>query len=87
MASRKLGDHLSADPGIMSRVKTSLIQLITDDWLWQGFQENEQCFSHRVVAARDCLRNAGIQTINDLLELFLHSRGLEQVLLVTGIFE
>lgn len=43
--------HLSADPGIMSRVKTSLIQLITDDWLWQGFQENEQCFSHRVVAA------------------------------------
>jgi hypothetical protein len=35
----------------MSRVKTSLIQLITDDWLWQSFQENEQCFSHRMVIA------------------------------------
>lgn len=33
--------HLSADPRIMSRVKTSLIQLITDDRLWQRFQENK----------------------------------------------
>lgn len=67
MASWKLGNYLSADPRIMSRVKTSLVQLVTDDRLGQGFQENEQCFSHRVVTARDCLRNAGIQTINDLL--------------------
>lgn len=67
MAPWKLGNDLFADPRIMSRVKTSLIQLITDDWLWQSFQENEQCFSHRMVIARNCLRNAGIQAINDLL--------------------
>lgn len=67
MASWKLGNHLSAVLGILSRVKASLIQLITDDRLWQGFQENEQCFSHGVITARDCLGNASIQTINDLL--------------------
>lgn len=43
--------YLSANPGILSRVKASLIQLITDDRLWQGFQENEQSFSHRVITA------------------------------------
>lgn len=43
--------HLSAVLGILSRVKASLIKLITDDRLWQGFQENEQCFSHGVITA------------------------------------
>lgn len=29
----------------------------------------------------DCLRNAGVQAVNDLLQLFLHAWSLEQVLL------
>lgn len=43
--------YLSANPGILSRVKASLIQFITNNRLWQGFQENEESFSHRMITA------------------------------------
>lgn len=44
--------HLSAEAAVVRTVEAPLIQLIADHWLRQSLQEDEECFSYRVVAAR-----------------------------------
>lgn len=44
--------YLSAQPAVVRPVEASLVQLVADHRLWQSLQEDEECFSHRVVTAR-----------------------------------
>lgn len=44
-------------------------------------RELSQQSSQDISKDTDCLRDAGVQAVNDLLQLFLHAWGLEQVLL------
>lgn len=73
MAARQLRNHLSAEPAVVRTVEAPLIQLIADHWLWQSLQEDEECFSYRVVAARDCLRDTGVQAVNAAPLAYLES--------------
>lgn len=85
MARWQLRDNLTALRVAVGTLQTSAVEPGADDRLGQAFQEEQEGFCYRVVAAMEGIVYSFVQTISDLLKFRSEAWLLKQILLLGSI--